>query len=323
MSKPAFIPTVFANFGRSYADLQTKDQFEERDFTVKFVSKAVNNDFESGIRFAPLKDKSTRPIGFLQRAFSLPYKIGTLNGRITTENSFDFRLENTTAVKDVTLSAQSGFFPAERTGKQNGDLDGCTFGVAAAHSREYVSGALGLRTAWKAVDADAGAKALVTGPFVDAALSVGAEGVSVGGAVSYKVDTKEVAARSFGLEYAKGDAVVTLVSNEPEKATAAVFYRVDLKTQIGAGVDVTRVPSAAGAPVILTTVGTVASRVQLDRATSLKVAVTTQKKLAADVEYCFANPSVKLNFGATVDAGSRSLKTDTWSANVTIGDYLL
>jgi len=202
--------------------------------------------------------------------------------------------------------------------------ESCYLGASAKHSREYVAGSVGLRTAFKNDN-------FLRGPIVDASLSVGYKGVSVGGAASVDTSSQALTSSGFGIEYVpNADVTISAVCNdvktdkpEPKSATVSAFYKLDTKTEFGLGVEV---QGPAGKEDGLFSnlnsgILTLAARFQIDPLTNFKLRYTTSQKVSANVNYAFTNPKANVSLGLTVDPRERTLKGADWGVNVTLGDY--
>jgi hypothetical protein len=273
---------------------------------------------ESGIVLNPGKP----PAGFLRRVFPLPYKIGTLNAKVTTENSLSFELENTTAAKDFTVEVTSGFNPSQAT-TLNSFGESCYLGLSVKHSEQYVAGSVGLRTCFKNDN-------LIRPPIVDGSLSVGYKGASVGGSASFDTSTSTVTASGAGVEYAfNSDLTVSAFCRdekkekpEPVTATVAASYKIDSKTELGLGVDLKGPENKEDG--IFSNLGGVFSlalKFNIDPATNLKLRYSSSNKVIANLDYTFADPKAKVALACAVDPRTKSLKGAEWGVNVTLGDY--
>lgn len=309
MAQLKFVPPSFCQFGERFSGLFDKDSLDQKKFGIKFSNKINDEVISSGIDFNPKGDAS-RPLGYLRRSFALPYKVGNLDSLLSTDNTFDFNLTNSTALKDFTITANSGY------GEKEDALQGCRLGFGISHAREFLSGYFGVRTAFSA-GADKNAVSH-EGPVVDVVLSAGAQDVAVGGAISINSSTKEILRRDCGLDYRKNDIALSVLSTEHQKALqVAASYKLDSKTLVGASLDFNFDKSADPAP---KPVFSGVAAVELDSNTSLKLRANTQAKVAADVEYTFPTPQLKLALSATFNAVDRSTETSTWGVTATFGD---
>lgn len=302
----AFVPPYFAAFGQRFTNLYDKDSLQEKKLSVNFANNVNDETIESGIDFRPNGD-SARPMGFLRRAFPLPYKIGNLDFYAGTDNTFDFNLTNTTALKDFTLTANSGY----SSGKSTDGLEGCRLGFGLKHAREYAACFLGLRTAFKSGSSPAG-------PVLDASVALGAESFSVGGNVSVDTASKEIVKRECGLDWRKGDFACAVLSTEKQKQLQVnVSQQLDSKTLLGAAVDFNFDNNEDGNKPIFSGV----AQVKLDSSSMLKLRANSQASVSTDVEYCLSNPKLKLALSATFDVLKRSTETSKWGVTCVLGDY--
>jgi len=216
----------------------------------------------------------------------------------------------------------SGFNPSPAS-NLNSFGESCYLGLSVKHSEQYVAGAVGLRTCFKNDN-------LIRPPIVDGSLSVGYEGVSVGGSISFDTSTSLVTASGAGVEYAPNSDLTVSVfcrdvkksTPEPVKATVAASYKIDSKTEVGLGVDLQGPANKDdGMFSNLNGVFSLALKYNIDPATNLKLRYSSANKVIANLDYTFADPKAKVALACEIDPRKKSLKDAKWGVNVILGDY--
>jgi len=280
---------------------------------VTFSSKTADGStFSSGITFGGSQ------VGFLQRSFALPFSLGSLNANVDTNQVFDFTVAND-SIKNVPLTFRSKYVP--KKDEDSDDLLGCNIGASAAYSQNNVNASFGVRTAFTSESGST----KTAGPFVDAALSVGSNGVSLGGNATFNAEAKGFDKYEAGLEYQKDNLVVSAISQKRFKNfSLGVYNQLDSKTQLAVGLDYEAAATTeAGVEqkegAAATTIFSAAASYQVDSSLGLKVKGSSDKKVSSNVSYNFAASNATVSVDTAFDLGSQKPLEATWGFSLSFG----
>jgi len=146
---------------------------------------------------------------------------------------------------------------------------------------------------------------------VAASLSVGCDGVTLGGSA----DIKDGAVKDYnvGAQYAtKGIIAALVTAKQGSDLTGSYFQGLGKDATVGASVTSKADNSRTF---------TVGGEYKLDKATTLKIKASEKGIVDAAVTHTLSNPALKFNFAAQFDAKAEVLSAQKYGVSFTVGDF--
>jgi len=276
-------PPLFKNFGKSFNDLVDKKFEFDRDFKVKTLS-------QSGVTFETTARSSTKSsdfIGLFKGIFKRT-DVGTFEANINTEGKAKLSVEADKLKPGVVLK-----LCAEQDPMANIDV---------SYSREYFAGSAGITVKQNNY-------------FLDESLAVGYDGLSVGTALKYNVNSASIEDLNVGTQYAQPDFTASLkTADYQQRIVGSYIHNVSQDVVVGGSFSYN--PSSKPPSNVLS----LASSYALDRDTSAKVKFSSNGALTGAWEQRVFNPKLKLGLAAEYLLKNQSATPEKFGFSFTFGD---
>jgi len=253
----AFIPTLFSDFGKKTKDLFKKKFDQQNSIATKHVTSG-DVTLESSVSCGDAVD------GKLKGTYK-DGRFGKVEVESTTGGDLVGKLElSKLGVAGLKVNVEGGC-------KKK---DGCVSKVSGEYGRDFVVGSLALTNLCH------------DKPAAEASLSIGHEGISVGGMLKTNLDFA-ILDKNVGIEWANKDLTLSLFSSgEMKDFSVATSHTVNSSLSVGAQFDFKQ---KDGDKCL-----TVGCEHQIDADTVFKAKVNSCGKFAYAIQHQLANPKLQV-----------------------------
>jgi len=278
------VPPLFKNFGKSFNDLLEKKFDFDRDVKVKTVASGLT--FETTAR-ASTKSLANDFLGLFKGTYKRP-DVGTFEANLSTDGKGKFSVEADKVKPGLVV-------------KLTGELDQ-TVNFDVGFSREHFAGSAGLTLKQNDI-------------FLDESISLAYEGLSIGSALKYNLNTATIKDIDFGTQFTQPDFTVALKAQEnQQKITASYIHTVNPDVVVGGAFTFNFNPKSPS------NVMSLVSSYSLDRDTSAKFKLSSNGFLTGAWEQRVFNPKLKFNAAAEYALKNQSAVPEKFGFGFTFGD---
>jgi len=275
-------PPLFKNFGKSFTDLLDKKFDFDRDVKIKTTSVS-GVSFETTVRAS---SKSSDFIGLFKGIFKRP-DFGTVETNLTTDGK-------------VKVSLEMDKIRPGLVAKLTSELD--TANIDMGYSREYVATSVGVT-------------AKQNNYYLDESLALGYEGLSIGTALKYNVNSSVIEDFNVGTKFAQPDFTIALKTAESQqKITGSYIHNVSPDVVVGGCFAYNLNPKTPSN--VLSLVASYA----LDRDASAKVKFSSNGILTGAWEQRVFNPKLKIGLATEYLLKNQSPTLEKLGCTFTFGD---
>jgi len=291
IQKKPFVPPQFTSFGKLPKDLfKKKFEFEH---TVKVQSANRNGlKIESGAILGQTGELK----GYVKSSFPR-FSFGAVSAELYTDASSDSK---------VTLALSGlpkGLTISPSVSAKDKSFGAAMAGVEVNYSQEYVA-------------ASVNAKSDLEKHLIDASLSLGEKGISVGGNIALDVSSgADIKSMNYGIDYQQDDYTASIYTENNQKTcTASYFQRINVDHVLGASF---KYAFNGGERAM-----TIGSEYRVNPNTTVKTKVDIPTgDVAAHVEHRLANPSVVIGVATAFNVRSQKIAADKVGLNFALGDF--
>jgi hypothetical protein len=291
IQKKPFVPPQFTSFGKLPKDLFKKKFEFEHTLKVQSANRS-GLKLESGAILA----NSGELKGYVKSTFPR-FSFGSVSAELYTDASSDSKvtLALTGLPKGLTISPSIS--------AKDKSFGAAMAGVDVNYSQEYFATSVT-------------AKSDLEKHLVDASISLGEGGVSVGGNIALDVSSgADIKSMNYGVDYQQDDYTASIYTeNNMQSVTAAYFQRLNVDHVLGA-----QFKYAVGGGARAMTIG---SEYRVNPNTTVKTKIDVPSgDVAAHVEHRLANPSILVGVATAFNVRSQKIAADKIGLNFALGDF--
>lgn len=292
IQKKPFVPPQFTSFGKLPKDLFKKKFEFEHTLKVQSANRS-GLKLESGAILGNAGELK----GYVKSTFPR-FSFGSVSAELYTDASSDSK---------VTLALSGlpkGLTISPSVSAKDKNFGAAMAGVDVNYSQEYFATSVT-------------AKSDLEKHLVDASVSLGERGISVGGNVALDVSSgADVKQMNCGIDYQQDDYTASIFTeNNLSTVTAAYFQRLNVDHVLGAQFKY----ALNGGQARSMTIG---SEYRVNANTTVKTKVDVPSgDVAAHVEHRLANPSVLVGVATAFNLRSQKIAADKIGLNFALGDF--